>query len=254
MKGTNIVYQIINHYMPGVSQLYRTGKQQIYRLGKRVGFHQNESWFLGKTPIDAARELERYDVVSFDVFDTLIFRPYLEPAGVFDSVAKRIGIPEFRMIRCEMEQKARWEKSKKENHTEVTLDEIYKLIKRETGITEEVKAIELFEEYRVCYANPYMKQVVEELRKNGKSVILISDMYLNQIEIRQILEKSGYGVFDGYYISCEYRKSKSSGELYQVVLEQQGKNRLLAHVGDNETADVKQAKRYGIHPYYYKKE
>lgn len=252
MRGKNRIYQILINHTPKVYQVYQKAKQNLYQLGTIGGRKEKKSWFFGKNPKEAAKEFRRYDVISFDVFDTLIFRPYLEPTELFESVAKQIGVPEFRKIRCEMEQKARQEQSKKVGNTEVTLDEIYTVINRETGIKEEVKKIELFEEYRVCYANSYIKQVVEELRKDGKRIIVISDMYLNQIQIGQILKRSGYNTFDAYYISCEYRKSKSSGELYQVVLEQEGKNGLFAHIGDNIRSDIKQAKRYGIDAFYYK--
>lgn len=209
---------------------------------------------MGKTPKEAAKQLRGYDVVSFDVFDTLIFRPFLEPTELFQRMAEQIQIPEFRKIRCEMEQIARQEQNKKEGNTEVTLDEIYMLIRRETGIKEEVKELEILEEYRVCYANPYMKQVVEELRKAKKRLIFISDMYLNFEQISRILKYAGYGEFDGGYVSCEYRKSKSSGELYPIVREREGETCLMAHIGDNERADVWQAKRYGIEAFYYRKE
>lgn len=254
MRGKDRIYQILTRYLPGSDSVYRMVKQKIDRFEKWFGRKDRKSWFLGKTPKEAAKQLSGYDVVSFDVFDTLIFRPFSEPAELFQCVADRIQIPEFRKIRCEMERKARQIQNRKEGNMEVTLDEIYALIERETGIKKEGKEIELLEEYRVCYANPYMKQVVEELRKMEKRLIFISDMYLNSSQIFQILAYAGYSGFDRGYVSSEYRKSKSSGELYRIVHDREGKTCSIAHVGDNEVADVVQAKRYGLDAYYYKQE
>lgn len=238
---------IVNR-MPSVYKCYRTVK----KMGNRV--RKKKSWFCGKNPEEAAEKLAVYDVISFDVFDTLIFRPYIRPTELFQTVAEKTNIPNFKAIRCEMEQKAREELYKRERSTEVTLDEIYKVMSRDAGIEKEVKEMELSLEYQVCYANPYMRQVVEALKKYQKRMIVISDMYMNQIQICKILEYAGYDKFDAYYVSSDYRKSKSNGELYEIVKVKEGRECSFAHVGDNIISDIKQAKKYGIHAFYYQNE
>lgn len=39
------------------------------------------------------------DVVSFDVFDTLILRPFASPADLFYVIGEKLGIPDFRTVR-----------------------------------------------------------------------------------------------------------------------------------------------------------
>lgn len=86
---------------------------------------------LSKDPIVSYEELKRavdsHDLISFDVFDTLIKRNVGDPHDVFDLVAKLYSsrgygdFSSFHIARCCAEVSARGE-SKCE---EVTLDEIY---------------------------------------------------------------------------------------------------------------------------------
>ena len=48
-------------------------------------------------------ELMKYDVVSFDIFDTLIFRPFSSPDDLFFMLQDELGIMDFKRIRQEQE-------------------------------------------------------------------------------------------------------------------------------------------------------
>ena len=51
-----------------------------------------------RTPEAFASELSGYDVVSFDVFDTLIFRPFSEPTDLFFVLGDKLKYLDFK--RC----------------------------------------------------------------------------------------------------------------------------------------------------------
>lgn len=205
-----------------------------------------------ETPEELAGKLLAYDVVSFDVFDTLLFRPFSEPADLFYFVADELNYLDFRRIRCEMEYKSREALYKKSGSREVNLREIYDMIETETGIgADEGMSAELAAEYRFCFANPYMRRVVEELRRHGKRIVVTSDMYLNKEQICRLLAKAGYGSFDACYISSDYRTSKSTGGLYGIVREREGREKRLAHVGDHPVSDIEQARKQGIYAFHY---
>ena len=59
------------------------------------------------SPAAFAEELLKHDVVSFDVFDTLIFRPFSEPTDLFYIVGKQLGYMDFKRIRMETESVVR---------------------------------------------------------------------------------------------------------------------------------------------------
>ncbi|MBP5762290.1 MAG: hypothetical protein J6W48_04865, partial [Lachnospiraceae bacterium] len=66
-------------------------------------------------------KLSEYSVISFDVFGTLIFRPFSDPADLFYILGEKFGILDFRNKRILAERKARDKKYTKEKHYEVTL-------------------------------------------------------------------------------------------------------------------------------------
>lgn len=205
-----------------------------------------------KSPEEFAQELSRYDVISFDVFDTLLLRRVSHPADVFYLVGETLRYPDFRQIRIRVEERARARKQKEQGVSEVTLEEIWALMERETGIPREAGMRAEWEwETRCCFANPYLLQVVRELRRRGKTVIAASDMYLGEEKIRELLTRCGYGDFSGCFVSCDRGASKWDGSLYETIRAEMGEHASYAHVGDHGHSDQKQALRHGFEAFAY---
>ncbi len=194
------------------------------------------------------KKVDKKDVVSFDIFDTLILRNTYEPTDIFRIMSKEISKKypkvDFLKLRTECEANSRCE----ENKYETTLDEIYDLIgKREPEIdVDKIKKRELELELEFMDVNPFMKKIFDYALKNKKKVILISDMYLSSNVIRGFLKKVGYKDVP-IYVSCEQHGSKGTTELYEIVLEKEGldKNKWV-HFGDNRVSDYEKAKEFGI--------
>lgn len=203
-------------------------------------------------PCDIANMFAIYEVISFDVFDTLIFRPFSKPTDLFFMIGEKLNYLNFEQIRIAMEVKARKRKKQQQGTTEVSLEEIWTVMEEETGIPKLVGMnAELDCEMQYCFPNPYMQQVFIELKKLNKKIIVISDMYLKGEYIQQLLDKCGYGKFEYYYSSCDYGQSKSEGSLYQKVMKEFGEKTKYIHIGDNRHSDQKQAAKAGwaIWPY-----
>lgn len=197
--------------------------------------------------------LLRYDIISFDVFDTLIFRPFSNPRDLFYIVGKKLNILNFRQIRVDAEDAVRKEAKLKYGNHEVDLRKIYLRIEHETGINAEVgMKTEIDTETELCYANPYMLRVFRLLKSQGKKIIAVSDMYLPAEIIMNILEKCGYEGFDDVFISCEYMCNKRNGGLYKTVKKVYGDNCRFIHIGDNFESDIESARRNGLTAKYYK--
>ncbi len=200
--------------------------------------------------------LLQYDVVSFDLFDTLIFRPFSAPEDLFFLIGEKLDFLDFKRIRMEMEARARREKFQRDGSYEVTLSDIWHLMERETGIDAKIGERQECEmEKSLCYANPFMYKVFQELCKRGKMILVITDMYLPQAFLKTILTENGYEGVARIYVSNVYGKSKWNGSLYQRVLtdlqdELQRKVKLI-HVGDHQHSDVKMAGKYKIKSLYY---
>lgn len=287
MHGIDSVYAVLVNRVPGIKERYKKKRNQVRGIGrgfvwiylvwlniryyvfrdhrlehiekypyyeeKTLYSEDSESSISSKrTPKELAEQLEKYDVISFDVFDTLILRPFSAPSDLFYILGDKLNYMDFQRIRMEMEWKAREKKYKKEKSYEVNLNEIYTLLSEETGIEKEsAMKLEIETENAFCFANPYMKQVVKLLRDKGKRLIVTSDMYLNTEQIKNLLKICGYEAFDSYYVSCDLQKSKSKGNLYDHVKMQEGKDKSYAHIGDNYISDVEHSKKHGFAPVHY---
>lgn len=222
---------------------------------KQIPIRQSESELAAEdhgTEEDILRELSTYDVISFDIFDTLIFRPFSEPSDLFFFVGENLGFMDFKRIRVMMEAQLREECRNRNGNTEITLEEIWEKLQQETGISAEIgMQAELDAEYQFCYANSFLQQIYYKLQEQGKKIIIISDMYLPEAFLRKLLEKNGYSGFDSMFVSCEYRKNKATGTLFELVKSSLPQNANIVHIGDHPGSDVKMAKRAGFAAVYY---
>lgn len=166
------------------------------------------------------RELASYDRITFDMFDTLIYRPFAEPTDVFRFVGDQFAIMNFKQLRMEMEYQARLKAKEERGTMEVTLSEIWQMIEKEIGIPAEAgMAAELVFERKFCHANPFMLEVWHQLTALGKKPVVVSDMYLPSDFLRELLEENGFTGYEKVLVSCEKGVSKSDGRIYQKLRE-----------------------------------
>lgn len=193
------------------------------------------------------------DVISFDVFDTLILRPFDNPKSVFHILGEKNKCPGFKRYRELAEKLARKEAFEKTGSHEVTLRDIYEKINRFVVLDiEKAMQYEIETELDLTFANPYMQNVYREAKNLGKKVIAVSDMYLPKDVIKKMLEKCGYNEFDDIIISNDYGASKRTTQLYQIVKQKFGGDLNYIHIGDNYVSDNLSAQKSGITSVYYK--
>lgn len=180
--------------------------------------------------------VKKYDVISFDIFDTLLKRNVDKPSDVFTYMGQKIGNSKFAEQRIEAENKVR----KIKKGSEITLQEIYKEFGKDYS-QEELRA-----ESKFLIANIDMFPVFKYSVKN-KRVILTSDMYLPKDFILKILTREGMIGFEKIYLSSSLNKTKSSGNLFKYVIKDLGveKDRVI-HIGDSFESDYRIPKSIGI--------
>ena len=201
-------------------------------------------------------------VISFDIFDTLVTRPFLRPTDLFiclnedyREMTKNIGI-DFSKIREDCEVLARTN-AYNENREEITLDEIYDVIKEEYNISEDIienlKQKEINLELKYCKKRETAYSIYKLAKYLGKRVICTSDMYLPIDIIKKIIEDNGFFV-DEIYLSDEIMKTKGIGTLYDYVLEQEKISaKQMIHIGDNYKTDYENSVKKGIVGIYFPK-
>ena len=217
--------------------------------------------------LDYQAAVEAAEVVSFDVFDTLIHRVAFQPKDVFEllslklsqeKVARRIPglIANFASLRTSSEEVARQKLHEQIGSSEVTLQEIYGVLAQTMGLTPEIAsnliANEIALEEALVYANPLMHSLFDYANTIGKRVILCSDMYLPPDTIEGLLLRCGYKPPFELYVSGELRKSKHEGSMFTHLLKELGISQdQMVHFGDNQHADVFTPKRHGIKAHHW---
>ncbi len=188
------------------------------------------------------------EVLSLDCFDTLIWRTTPKPNDVFCELAP----PLRRLSRMVAEHTARLQKRVTDDLGEITLDDIYRRALPHADAAERQSRIaaELELEHRHCVAFPPGIELIRRAKKRGLKIIVVSDTYLHEQELRDLLAaKLGRPVLDlidVVFSSCDHGCSKSNG-LFQTMLERMrvAPDRIL-HLGDNPAADVLHAEIAGL--------
>lgn len=205
-------------------------------------------------------------IVSFDIFDTLVYRPFWQPSDLFVLLGIYVGKLisskdqlDFPVIRKEAENKARMHQ--KEIHPQwedITLNDIYAEIQRYLGIddktTEKIKQKEIDLELKYCHPRTYAKELFEMALAIGKKVIITSDMYLPKDVIEKILVNCGYEGYSAIYVSSEAKRTKATGNLYEYITKaQKTSGKEILHIGDTMESDVEMAKKKGWQSGYFPK-
>lgn len=201
---------------------------------------------------------------SYDIFDTVLTRAVYQPEGIFSIMQARMSsasgadhelmsVPsalkgDFCNIRHEYEKIARTMASKEE----ITLDDIYSLIAQNFSLTASQKQllISLERETELACSLPIKATVQEILArlKAHEKVVFISDMYLDEQLVREMLVKASPEFAKvPLYLSSTCGFTKSSGRLFDYVKEQEhAAYDSWVHKGDNRHSDVKKPQELGI--------
>lgn len=208
-----------------------------------------------RSTAEAVTYLNKYKVISFDVFDTLLVRDIYSPEDVFAFAARHaqtlIKDSKFdhRHFRIHAEQYAR----KSSPHQDVTLDEIYSHYLLVTGVAadlvEEIKQYEVETEGKLLRARESAKMVFNSAKSQGLSVVIASDFYMSKPIIRRYLEDAGFDLSGvTMFVSSEIGLSKKDGHLYDHVAQTMGvAPGEILHFGDNFAVDTKMASKHGVH-------
>ncbi|MDO4477835.1 MAG: HAD-IA family hydrolase [Lachnospiraceae bacterium] len=194
-------------------------------------------------------------VISFDMFDTLVMRLVGGPKDVFALMEEKLRLPGFAGQRdiCQMKAGEKVMKAGRKPHAD--LEEIYACLSEESGLEADwaaVMAEELAAEKAVLRANAEMKTIFEYALAEGKRVIITSDMYLHETQLRDLLAGCGYTGMAAVYVSADRGAAKFRGDLFDKVAEAEGvAPGQILHIGDNEIDDVEMAAAAGWQSWHY---
>lgn len=227
------IYNVLGHEFTG------EGYFKEYEIDEISSFNNTHD--------DLIKQIDAHDVISFDLYDTLIMRKVLEPTDVFDIVNQRIkeygiNVKDFKKNRraAELESECK------------DIYHIYDILKTKLRINDEQANLILAEEIKCekecTIPRREMVDVFNYSIKSGKTVSIISNMYLTSDIIEEIIKPFCITGYKNLLISCEQGCFKSNG-LYNIYLSDlEGKSCL--HIGDNLYEDGAYAEEAGIDTFH----
>lgn len=210
-------------------------------------------------PNSFAEKILKADIVSFDIFDTLIGRTLASPGHVFRLMEPEIGsvlgepVKDFFNIRRSAERDARMRVFEETGRDEVSLYQIYQQVfetldkTADEALLQMSCQLEMDVERRCLVEREAGRRLFEFSKRHHKPCLLISDMYLPKEFIENTLSDIGYSGWDRFYLSCDCGVNKASGQLFDLILEDfQCDPGSLVHVGDNINGDIRKPQSLGI--------
>ncbi|VVC77123.1 hypothetical protein AQUSIP_24500 [Aquicella siphonis] len=203
---------------------------------------------------------QRIKVLSLDCFDTLIWRQTATPSDAFFDMQKR---PAFQAagltarLRAQAEENARQKMLIDHGSTEVKLTDIYKA--NNPSLSNHALAAlaedELATEQETCFAFPPVVELIRQARARGLKIIIVSDTYFSEPELRRLLEsclpQDVLQSIRQVFCSSEHGVAKSSGLFSKVCNKIHENPHSILHVGDNLLADFVAPQTIGIHSIHF---
>ncbi len=200
-------------------------------------------------------KIDKAKLVSFDIFDTLLFRKTNTPETVFDLVGSNFGIHGFRKLRMDRQNEASRRQYRQFGYPHADMDRIYDVLSEYTDIPVDWMAVKEYEirmELDALVANKAMLEIYRYARSQGKRVVATSDMYLFAATLYKALEKNGYGDIDHVYCSADEHKAKFNRDLFELVRQKENlPYRDILHIGDKDRDDGEFPAAYGIDTFVY---
>lgn len=198
--------------------------------------------------------IQEFNIISFDVFDTLIERTLIDPKDVFLLMENDLRVKSiccnFAMLRMQAERQARVLLQFKE---EITLKDIYKQLAKLRPLDKEdllyLEKLEIESELRVSRPRHIGKKLYEFAVAHNKKILLTSDMYLPESAIVRMLKKNGFSHWDKLYLSSSEGKTKQHFSLFREILKSYSPTDIL-HFGDNYNSDYQNPRALGISAIY----
>lgn len=196
------------------------------------------------------RDLPHADLVTVDLFDTLVLRPSLSPSTLQRLAAARVvgqfGIEADELLRRRLQAEA---DARHVVAGDVRVDDICAAASVEDRkMVAALIAAEVDLEMDVCIPRQWLINMLRSSRQPGQQLVLMSDSYLPRACIDDLLQKIGCeDLFDDVFVSNQIRARKDSGAMWDLVEERyQVPRHRWIHLGDNEHSDVQVPRDRGI--------
>lgn len=191
--------------------------------------------------------IDRYDIISFDIYNTLLYRHVANDEDVFrvvqDCFHRTFGKEKAHFHQARLDAEA--EALNALGSESVSFDEIYRHFHDEDA--EKLKSIEWELEQALTTVREEGRKLYQYCIEKHKRIIAISDMYYDGAYLKKLLLQHGYRI-DDVFSSSDFGVTKHSGKLYQEVFRRLGTEpKRILHIGDTLRSDFLMARKEGLH-------
>lgn len=194
------------------------------------------------------------EIISFDIFDTLIFRKFYEPdyAKYLLPEAADLDIEGQRFV--EMRNDAEFQvRKRKKFKGDVNIEEVYQELASKNVIphsrVNELVDLEFELDLSMIQPKEYMVEFLNRMGADGKEIYIISDTYYLQRQIEKLLSKAGVIASHTLMVSSELGLRKDNGTMWESItktLKKSDRIGKFVHIGDNVVADSQVPGDFGL--------
>lgn len=204
--------------------------------------------------------------LSFDIFDTILWRRVPRPADVFGIVGTRLRAAGLapawltdatvRRMRIEAERKARRDHG--DLGPEVSLFDIWRAMPSgifDRSLLEKLVAQEIEVEREFTLVDLDMAELIAAAHRGGVPIVLVSDTYFTEEQLAYLLDRPELEALKDakVYRSHQHGLDKTNG-LFEIVLNDLGLSaEQVVHIGDNEVADIETGADLGMRVVHYRR-
>lgn len=199
---------------------------------------------------DIRRAIDEAEVVSFDVFETLLIRPYLKPRDLWRHLEETSGHKGFATRRIKAEKRCQKE-AHKQKHDKITLSDIYAILPPEEQLFYQA---ELKLEKQVLRPNPIAQALFHYAETRHKKIILVADTYLPRTFLRLVLKEQGFQDVHRLYVSGNIRKTQKRNPFFEYLAADLNlPARRICHISSHKKSAILQARKAGLSVRYLPK-
>lgn len=244
-----IIYERISNQIQGrIPVFFPNGKEARTQLEEKNMDHP----YWRKSEQDLMSLIKSHEVISFDIFDTILMRKVSQPSDIW-KIIQRYNEKEHLWEGNFFEERQKAMVQISIDNPFYNLEELYFQFQKNTDCDDKIRndffQLELECEKNFIVPRHNMNIILKQTLMMGKRVYLISDMYLSSDFIRELLKNNDLPDDLPIWISCERKALKADGKLWEQYKAELG-NLSALHIGDNMDADIKWAEDFGIKTFH----
>lgn len=208
-----------------------------------------------KSPESLLSDIQNFDIVSFDIFDTVLRRDYTAPdyakfklgkdlvnEGFFQSPEAFVDHRNAAELACRKKQNFEGDVDIFETYHALAIEK-----KIDPLIAQNWAEREFGYDLEMAQPKDEMVKIVHELNAKGRDIWFITDIYYTKEQISKMLRKIGISVPYTLLVSSDIKKRKDTGTMWKYVKSRVDKlEKSFIHVGDNVRSDAQICGDFGL--------